>query len=150
MGIVRAETIARMRKAFAEGLSASRFITEMRAIGLSYRRTEMLADWREVGEIKKKEGLARFVRKGYVPAENTATLKTWAMSREYMYKLRYERTMYPGEPVEPKFVNLMSDVPLTIEEIETQAWERSFEQSPMLAGEARQFIVETAIRRVIE
>ena len=76
-----------------------------------------------------------------------AHLKTWRMSSEYMYRVQYERTMYPGEPVEPKYVNLMSDVPLTREEIETQAWERSFEQSPPAAGEERQFILETAIRR---
>jgi len=150
MGVIRSEVVQRMRQAFAEGLSASRFIRDMRDIGLSYRRTDMLADWRDVGSITKKEGLARFIRKGYVPAANTAELRTWAMSREFMYKVQYRRTMYPGEVVEPQFVNLMSDVPLTVEEIEQQAWQRSFEQSPPVSGEEREFMLYSAIQRVPE
>jgi len=48
MSIIRAETIARMRGAFRKGLSAARFISDMQTVGLSYRRTDMLADWRTV------------------------------------------------------------------------------------------------------
>lgn len=150
MGIVRAEVIGRMRGAIAEGLSASRFMADMRAAGLSYRRTDMLADWRDVGEIKKKEGLLRFVRKGYVPSDKIVEIKAWAMSSEFMYKIRSQKIAYPGAPPEVSFVNLMSDVPLSIEEIERLSWERSFDQSPPAPGEERQFITETAYRRVAE
>lgn len=150
MGIVRAEVIARMRKAIAEGLSASRFIRDMRAEGLSYRRTTMLSDWREVGNIKKKEGAAKFIRKGYIPADKTIELRAWEMSAEYMYKLRSTRIAYPGAPPEIRFVNLMSDRPLTVAEIETEAWSRSFDQSPPTEAEERKFLVETAIHRIYE
>ena len=147
MGIVRAEVVARMRGAIAKGLSASRFIGAMRAEGLGYRKTDMLADWRDVGRFEKKKKLARFVRKGYIPSKYMAHISTWKMSAEFMYRVQYTRTMYPSQPVKPQFVNLMSDKPLTIEEIETEAWSRSFDQSPPRPGEERKFMVETAIRR---
>jgi hypothetical protein len=137
-----------MRGAIAEGLSASRFIKDMQAEGLSYRRTDMLADWRDVGEIKKKEGTARFIRKGYIPAANTVELKAWSMSREYMYKVRSSAVKYPGAKPEVRFINLMSDVPLTVQQIETEAWERAFDQSPPAETEEREFMIETAVRRV--
>lgn len=147
MGIIRAEVIARMHKAFQEGVSASRFIKDMRSAGLSYRRSDMLADWRDVNEIEIKDGLARYVRKGYVPSERVAELKEWALSREYMYKVRTESILRPGEAPVSRFVNIMADSPLTIEEIEREAWERSFVQSPPGPAEERHFIVETAIHR---
>lgn len=150
MGIVRAEVIARMRGAFKVGVSASRFIGDMRVAGLSYRRSDMLADWREVNELATKEGLARYVRKGYVPAERSAELKAWALSKEYMYKVRSETVLYPGAPVVTRFVNIMSDAPMTVEAIEQEVWERSFTQSPTKAGEERKFVVETAIHRATE
>jgi hypothetical protein len=150
MSIIRAEVIARMRVAFREGMSASTFIENMRAVGLSYRRTDMLADWRDVNELEKKEGLARYVRKGYVPSERSAEIKAWEMSREYMYKVRSESVLRAGEPVVTRFVNIMSDKPLTIEEIEVEAWERSFTQSPPVEAEERKFTVITAIHKAME
>lgn len=147
MGIVRAEVIGRMKGAIARGLSASRFIRDMKAKGLSYRRTDMLADWRGIGKFEKKKGLARFVRKGYIPSKYMAHISIWEMSAEYMYRVQYTRTMYPGQPVKPQFTNVMSDKPLTVEEIELEAWERSFVESPPVPGEERIFMVETAIRK---
>ena len=150
MSLARAESIARARKYIREGVSASRWIASMKELGISYRRTEMLADYREVLELEKKTGLARFVRKGYVPADKAAELHAWEMSAEYMYTLRSTRIARPGAPPEITYVNLMSDVPLTVEAIETEAWERSFGQSPPAPGEEREFLLETAIRRVPE
>lgn len=150
MSIARSESIARARKFIREGVSASRWITAMRDQGISYRRTEMLADYREVLELEKKTGLARFVRKGYVPSDKAAELHAWDMSAEYMYTIRSTRVARPGEKPEVTYVNLMSDVPLTVEAIETEVWERSFGQSPPLPGEEREFMLETAIRRMPE
>lgn len=120
MGIVRAETIARMRKGFRAGLSASRFIADMKAIGLAYRRADMLSDWRSVNEIEKKEGAIRFVRKDRYPTERTIASVEWEISREYMYKVKVESVIRPGEPITERFVNIMSDVPMTPAMIEAQ------------------------------
>lgn len=150
MSIIRAETIARMRGALQEGLSASTFIKNMQAVGLSYRRTDMLADWRDQNELKTKEGLIKYVRRGYAPAERTAEIKAWEMSREYMYKVQSESVLRAGEEPVTKFMNIMSDNPLTIQEIEVEAWERSFTQSPPVELEERKFTVITAIHRATE
>jgi len=150
MSIVRAEVVARMRGAFREGVSVTRFIKDMRAVGLSYRRTDMLADWREVNELEKKEGLARFVRKGYVPAERAAELKTWAMSREYMYKVKTQSRLRPDEPVVDRFVNIMSDTPMTIEEIESQVTDAWGEWEKYAAEELVTLQTWSAVHRVME
>lgn len=150
MSLARAESIARARKLIREGVSASRWVADMKALGISYRRTEMLSDYREVLELEKKTGLARYVRKGYVPAEKSAELHAWEMSAEYMYTVRSTRIARPGDPPVVTYVNIMSDTPLTVEAIETQAWERSFGQSPPAPGEEREFLLETAIRRLPE
>ena len=150
MGVVRAEVVQRMRSAIKAGLSASKFISKMREAGLSYRRTDMLADWRDAGSIQKKEGLARYVRKGYVPSDRIAEIRAWSMSKEYMYKVRSESILRAGEKPVTRFVNIMSDRPMTIEEIEEEIWERSFTQSPPKAGEERKFIVDTVIHRSLE
>ena len=130
MGIVRAETIARMRGAFREGLSASRFITDMKAIGLSYRRGDMLADWRSVNQLERKEGVLRYIRKDRYPTEKSIAAVTWQTSKEYMYKVKVQSVIRLGEPVTERFVNIMSDVPMTPAMLEAevaeqwQEWER--------------------------
>lgn len=130
MGIERAETIARMRGAFREGVSASQFITQMREVGLAYRRSDMLADWRSVNKLEIKEGTIRYVRKDRYPTEKTITAVEWEMSKEYMYKIQVHSVVRVGEPITERFVNIMSDVPLTPAmaeaEVEKQwgEWER--------------------------
>ena len=131
MGIIRAETIARMRKAFREGLSAGRFIRDERAAGRpTYRRTDMLADWRNVNQLEQKEGLARYIRKDRYPTEKTIAAVTWETSKEYMYKVKVQSVIRAGAPITERFVNIMSDVPMTPAMIEAeveeqwQEWER--------------------------
>lgn len=130
MGIVRAETIARMRGAFREGLSTSQFIADMRKIGLSYRRSDMLADWRSINQLETKKGLMRYVRRDRYPAVKVLAAVEWEISKEYMYKVKVWSATADLVPVPPHFVNVMSDVPLTPEMVEAEVesqwgeWER--------------------------
>lgn len=124
MSIVRAEVIARMRIGFREGLSASRFISDMKAVGLSYRRTDMLADWRTVNQLEVKEGLLRYVRKDRYPTEKTIAAVGWAVSKEYMYKVKVQSVVKIGEPILERFVNITSDIPLTPAMVEAQVFDR--------------------------
>jgi len=130
MSLLRAETIARMRSAFREGLSASTFIAQMQEIGLSYRRTDMLADWRTINELEVKEGTLRYVRKDRYPTEKTIAAVSWEMGKEYMYKVQVQSVIRAGEPVTERFVNIMSDVPMTPAMVEAEVeeswggWER--------------------------
>lgn len=119
----RAIVIAKMRAAFRGEQSFNSFYTQISALGLGYRRSNMLADWREVNEVEKKEGTARYIRKGYVPTAATVELKTWELSHEYMYRVVVKAVIHPEKPTEKQFINLMSDIPLTIEEVEARAKE---------------------------
>ncbi len=138
MSIDRAVVIARMRSAFREGTSASRFLQQMRVEGLTYRRTDMLSDWRTVNEIERKEGTLRYVRKDRMPSQTVVATVDWEMSKEFMYKIRTQSRLKPGEPITERFVNILSDSPLTPEQMEQQVeqqwaeWEKY--QSEELVG----------------
>lgn len=149
MGIVRQEVLQRMRGAFREGLSASRFIRDMQSAGLSYRRTTMLSDWRSVNEIERKEGVMRYVRKDRYPAEASMASVTWETSKEYMYKVKVNSTIRPGEPISERFVNIMSDVPMTPGMVESEVLERWTEWEKYAPETITGLQVWTAVRSAI-
>lgn len=124
MAIVRAEVIARMRGAFREGLSASRFLRDMREAGLSYRRTDMLADYRSVAGLERVEGALRYVRKDRYPTEKTIAAVGWNISKEFMYKIKVQSVLRLGEAITERFINIMSDVPMTPAMVEAEVSER--------------------------
>ncbi len=150
MGIIRAETIARMRGAFREGLSATRFIKDMAATGLSYRRSDMLADWRSVNQLEVKEGLARYIRKDRYPTEKSMAAVTWATSKEYMYKVKVQSVIRAGEPITERFVNILSDIPMTPGMIEAEVMERWGEWEKYAAEEITALQTWSAVHRVME
>jgi len=150
MGIVRAEVIARLRGAFAEGLSASRFISDMRKTGLSYRRTDMLADWRNVGQIEQKKDLLRYVRKDRYPTEAVMATTTWALSKEFMYVVKVKTQISPDEPVLEHNVNIQSDVPLTPAMVEAMVIEERAKEEKYFGEILLEAQPWTAIRRVAE
>ena len=148
-GVERAEVIQRIKGAISEGLSASKFISKMRAAGLSYRRTDMLDDWRTVGNIEKKTGLMRYIRKDYYPSAATYAQVTWKTSREYMYKVRIETRISPDKPTETRFVNILSDKPMTPRELESEVEESWGGWYPDRAGQIDTVTPETAMQRVM-
>lgn len=150
MGIVRAEIIARMRGAFREGVSASRFMRDMAAEGLRYRRTDMLADWRSVNELERKAGVVRYVRKDRYPTEKSMAAVTWQMSKEFMYKVKVQSIIKPGEPITERFVNIMSDVPMTPVMVEAEVEERWAEYEKYGMEEITGLQIWSAVRKVME
>ncbi|GAI53811.1 unnamed protein product [marine sediment metagenome] len=150
MGIIRAETIARARKYIREGVSASRWVREMREAGLSYRRTDMLADYRSVLQLEKKEGAFRYIRKDRYPTEATIAAVGWAISKEYMYKVKVQSVLRLGEPLTERFVNIQSDVPMTPAMVEAEVeeqWEQWERYAPELITGLQ---VWSAVRKVME
>lgn len=148
MGIVRAEIIARMKGAFEQGLSASRFIADMKARGLSYRRTDMLADWREQSDIKVKDGLLRFVRKDRYPTSAVIASIKKEVTWEVMYKVKIHSVLRPGEPVTERFVNIVSDAPMTPTMIEAEITEQWAEKEKYIAETITQLQVWSAYKRI--
>lgn len=149
MGVKRAAVIGLMRGAFRRGQSAGSFMRAMRAKGLTYRRTDMLADWRSVNELERKAGAMRFVRRDYYPTEKTMAAVEWGLSQEYMYKVKVESRIRPDVPVTERFVNIMSDTPLTPIMVEQAVTEKWSDWEDYTAEAIEKMVVWTAVRRVI-
>jgi len=147
-GEIRAEVIQRMAGAIAAGKTASKFMTEMQTAGLGYRRTTFLGDWRSVGNIAKKEGLIRYVRKDYQPSPELYAEVNWNLSREYMYKVRVQTRLRPDLPTEERFVNIVTDSPMTPRQLETEIQKMWGSWYPERREEIDQVIPETAVKRV--
>jgi len=147
-GEKRAAVILKAKLAFKAGLSASKFINNMKAQGLSYRRTDMLSDFRSVNEVEKKADAFRFVRKDYTPTPAVIAQVDWNLSNEYMYKVKITSRTSPGEPLTERFVNIMQDRPLTPGEVEALTWSMIGEQSPKLQSQVVKVVPWTALHRV--
>jgi len=150
MSLLRANVIALMRGAFRRGQSAGSFIRDMREKGLTYRRTDMLSDWRSVNELEKKEGALRFVRKDYYPAKASMAQVEWALSQEYMYKVKVESRLRPELPITERFVNIMSDVPLTPLMVEQATIEKWAEYEDYTAEAIEKITPFSAVHKVME
>lgn len=150
MGIVRAETIARARKYIRGGVSASRWVADMRAKGLGYRHTDMRADYRSVLHLEKKEGAARFIRKDRYPTEKTMATVEWQLSKEYMYKVKVESVIKIGEVPTERMVNIMSDVPMTPGMVEAEVEERWGEWEKYAPEIITRLQLWTPVHRVME
>jgi len=109
----RPKAILRIPDAIARGLSVTSFIKELRNLGLSYRRTLMLADWRSVREIESKKDIVKYIRKDYYPAITQYAEVEWRFSKEYIYKLKCHSRSRAGEPIVETFATIESDIPLT-------------------------------------
>jgi len=148
-GQKRAEVILRAKQAFQQGMSASSFISEMKEQGLSYRRTDMLADFRSVNELERKADAFRFVRKDYYPTERSMAQVEWSLEKEFMYKLKVQSQTEPGGEITERFVNITSDSPLTPQQVEEQAEEMIKRQSPKKQKEVIGITGWTALHRAI-
>lgn len=148
MGLKRAQVIGLMRGAFRRGQSATSFLWDMRERGLSYRRTDMLSDWRSINELEAKADLLRYVRKDYYPTEKTIAQVDFALSKEYMYKVKVQTRLKPDEPLTERFVNIMQDEPLTPARIEELAWRMMELRYGEIVSQVEKITAWTAVQRI--
>lgn len=123
MAVERAEAIARMPNAFRQGQSVASFILEMRGKGLSYRTSEMYADWYAATNVLAVEGALQYIRKDYYPTEKTIADVSWKFKAEVEYMFKVKVLVKRGQEVVERFVNIMSDIPLTPAIMEAEAIE---------------------------
>lgn len=120
----RPAALLKIPQAIARGLTVEGFIRQLKASGMSYRRTLMLADFRSVSNTTAREGLLRYIRKTVFPSLRLIADVEWEkMTHEYMYRVKVFYREKPRGKLQEEFRNVMSNTPLTIEEIE-----RTFEQ----------------------
>lgn len=148
MGIERAEVVARMRRAIKRGVSGHRFISDMKAKGLSYRRTDMLGDWRSAKNVAKVEGALRYVRKGSYPTQKIIATTTYRLSKEFMYVVKIKNRLKPDEPVLEHNINIQTDVPLTPAMIERRVIEERAKEEKYFGEILLETRPWTVIRRV--
>ncbi len=146
----RAAVIGLMRGAFKRGQSASAFLRDMRAKDLTYRRTDMLGDWRSVNELERKSGAMRSVRRDYFPSNKAIAQVEWELSDEYMFKVKVQSRLSPGEPLQERFVNIMSDHPMTPAMVEQAVTEKWAEWEDYTAEAIENMVVWTAVRKVMD
>ncbi len=150
MGLLRAETIAKIRKGIRDGIGATRLYNDLRSVGPVTRKTDFLSDYRSMAGIEAKEGRLRFVRKDRYPTERVLASVEWELSKEFMYKVRVHSTIKPGEPVTERFVNIMSDIPLTPDMLEEQVIQSWGEWERYAKEEIVDLQVWSAVRRTIK
>ena len=150
MALKRAAVIGLMRGAFRRGQSAGAFLRDMKAKGLSYRRTDMLGDWRSVNELERKAGAMQYIRKGYYPTEKSVAAVTWDISEEYMYVARVKSRLRPGVPMTERKVNILSDIPMTPDMVTQAIIEKWSEWEDYTAEELGEIIPWTAVHRIMD
>lgn len=147
-GLRRAIAIKLIPKAFKGGLSASSFINQLRIKGLTYRRTEMLKDWRTVNEIVAKEDAIKYIRKDRLPTPQETAEVEWRFSKEYFYKANTWSRIHPDEPLTEHTVGIISDKPLTPREVEEQIATKWSGYERYIPEKLERVQVTTAYRRM--
>ena len=150
MSIDRSAIIGYMRAAFRKGQNVTDFRQAMRAKGLRLRWTTMLSDWRTVNQLETKKGLMRYVRKDRYPSKMAIAEVDWVLSQEYMYTVKVQSRLRPGEPQVERFVNLMSDEPMTGTMIEQGVTEKWAVWEDYTAEAIEKIIPWSAVHRTIE
>jgi len=113
-----------MPDAIAQGLSASAFLKKLQASTGGYKRQSFLADWRSVAGIEAKKDRFKYVRRDRRPPISAMADVEWDNNNEYMYKVRAFVRKGEGQPLTERFVNIVSDDPLTPEQVEQEVFER--------------------------
>jgi len=144
----RPAAILKMPEAIARGLTPTAFIRELRETIGTYRRTILLADWRSQVGIEAKKDMIKYVRKDRLPSMRVVADVHWEISQEYMYKVQVWSRLQPDEPLTERFVNLLSDVPLTPAQIEEQIYGRWGEWEKYSAESLERVQVSMAYHKV--
>lgn len=116
----RPTAILQIPDAISRGLSVTGFIKELKLQGLSYRKTLMLSDWRNVSGTETRKDRFKYVRRDRRPAMQDLADVDWDMSQDYMYKARAWTREVEGEELQERFVNIMSDRPMSPKEVEEE------------------------------
>ncbi|GAH88345.1 unnamed protein product, partial [marine sediment metagenome] len=97
-----------------------------------------------------KKELLKYVRKDRYPTAKSIADVHYAFSKEFMYKVKVQSVIRVGEPITERFVNIMSDVPMTPAMVEAEVTERWFEWEKYAAEEITGVQAWSAMRKVME
>jgi len=125
MATTRMKALHIMRAAIRQGKSRTATLRDIRSKGLQYTNKMMLADWANITEFVAKEGTLVHVRRDAYPAEKTVVETDWDIDGEYMYQVKVTSRLSPQEKPTERFVNIVTDQPMTpamIEQALVEKW----------------------------
>lgn len=128
MSVNRAIAKAKMAAAIRAGQNAAGFISQMRSQGFGYDNKLMYSDWRAAKQAIGLEGALQTLRPTQRPSTKTMAEVEWQISKEYMYKVKVIVSEKGRKGTKERFVNILSDTRLTVQQIERAA-KKTFTQS---------------------
>lgn len=122
-GGIRGLAQAFVRSAVTRGLSAADTIRTLTAEGLTYRRTDMLKDYREWAQVPVKADRIKYVRHDYYPSKELYVETTGKQMRAFRYQVAVE--VYNPETRERLHMttNVVSDFQMTPAQVYDEALE---------------------------
>lgn len=129
-----------IRKAVTEGLSANATQKVLRDLGLSYRRTDFLEDFRRIADIPAKTDKLKFVRRDFRPSKSLFTEQTMFQRNRFRYVVSVD--VYKPDTGETfsMFTSLAGSIYYTRGEVEEIALSKV---SPSIEGS--NYIIQRAI-----
>jgi len=149
MADTRSKVLVLMRAAIRKKQSRTSFLRDMKTQGLTYPQKIMVADWLSISEFVAKDGVLRHVRRDAYPRAKSIVTTDWAISGEYMYKVKVTSRLRPDEPITERFVNIVSDSPMTPRMVEQAVVTKWAEWEDYTAETLEEVTPWTAIRTTI-
>jgi len=146
-GGIRGLSQSFLRAGVSAGLSAASTIRTLATQGLTYRRTDMLADFREWAQVPAKADVIKNVRHDYRPSKALYIETSGKQLRAFRYQVTVD--VYNPETKEKfNFVsNVTSDRQLTISEINEEALEPIKRSTEAYKSEITGYHVEAAFHK---
>lgn len=146
-GGIRGLSQSFIRSAVARGLSSAETIRALTAEGMTYRRTSMLADWREWSQVPAKADRIKAVRHDYRPSRELYIETTGKQLRPFRYQVGVD--IYNPETKERLHMvtNVGSERQLTPREILDEAVEPIKASTEAYKSEITGYHVEAAFHQ---
>jgi len=147
-GGIRGLAQAFIRSAVAKGLSSTATLKSLVDGGISYRRTNMLADYREWGQVPRKMSAIKAVRRDYLPSQSAYVETTGKQTQPYRYQIT--GNIYnpeTGERVDFT-TNVVSEFGLTPNQVYDEALEPIKASTEAYKSEIEHYTIEAAFHRI--
>lgn len=123
-GLARAAYQAALPSFIRQGLGANASIQAFRNLGMKgFKRTDMLAMFRQQSGIAKMTDVFKFIRKDRLPSRDSMVMSSTTMKREYLYKMQLDVFDDEGNLIDTRHTSLMNDELMTPQDLEDAAFD---------------------------
>lgn len=103
-----------MYKALDAAYSFNAFYRSAQEKGITYRRSDMLADWRSIQSELSNRAALRSLSAGDIPEHTRVGATPFPYTKPFIYKARVEYQVSAEAPITEQFVTVVSSKALTI------------------------------------